>query len=174
SALGCARDNASCHSPGQDADGRRTETPARSGGWGLIVAFRIRLSIHDLYHQPFPDPGPPGRGREQARPHAARATHARRHRLFGAPGRSSKEGLNALLNLPRPSMAGAFSVQGKSVSLTFAYGVMYVLSFATIITVFATAIALAALIVMIAWRSMWRLLRRRSIPLKHSSIGPPI
>ena len=36
------RDNASCHSPGQDADGRRTEAPARSGG-GLILAFRIRL-----------------------------------------------------------------------------------------------------------------------------------
>jgi hypothetical protein len=29
-------------------------------------------------------------------------------RLFGAPGQSSKEGLNALLNLPRPvTMAGA-------------------------------------------------------------------
>jgi len=39
-------------------------------------------------------------------------------------------------------MAGAFSVQGKNVFLTFEYGVMYVLSFATIITVFATAIAL--------------------------------
>src|SRR6516225_4747963 len=48
---------------------------------------------------------------EQARPHAARATdppHARRHRLFGAPGQSSKEGLNTLLNLPRPLMAVAF------------------------------------------------------------------
>ena len=70
----------------------------------------------------------------------------------------------ALLNLPRPSTAGAFSVQGKSVFLTFAYGVMYVLSFATIIAVFATAIALAVLLVMIACRSIWRLLRRRSIP----------
>ena len=73
SALRFGRDNASCHSPGQDADGRRTEAPARSGGWGLILAVRIRLVIHDLYQQPFPDPAPPGRGREQARPHAARA-----------------------------------------------------------------------------------------------------
>ena len=70
----------------------------------------------------------------------------------------------ALLNLPRPSMAGAFSVQAKSMFLTFAYGVMYVLSFATIITVFATTIALAVLLVMMACRSIWRLLRRRSIP----------
>ena len=62
-------------------------------------------------------------------------------------------------NLPRPSTAGAFSVQGKSVFLTFAYGVMYVLSFATIITVFATAIALAVLLVMMACRSIWRLFR---------------
>ena len=48
--------------------------------------------------------------------------------------------------------------------LTFEYGVMYVLSFATIITVFATVIALAVLLVMIACRSIWRLLRRRSDP----------
>ena len=34
----------------------------------------------------------------------------------------------------------------------------------TIITVFATTIALAVLLVMIACRSIWRLLRRRSIP----------
>src|SRR6516225_2764837 len=67
-------------------------------------------------------------------------------------------------NLPRPSTAGAFSVQGKSMFLTFAYGVMYVLSFATIITVFATTIALAVLLMMMACRSIWRLLRRRSIP----------
>jgi hypothetical protein len=33
--------------------------------------------------------------------------------------------------------------QGKSMFLAFQHGVMYVLSFATIITVFATAIALA-------------------------------
>jgi hypothetical protein len=45
--------------------------------------------------------------------------------------------------------------------LTFEYSVMYVLSFATIITVFATAIALAVLLVMIACRSIWRLLRSR-------------
>jgi len=48
--------------------------------------------------------------------------------------------------------------------LTFAYGVMYVLSFATIITVFATTIALAVLLMTMACRSIWRLLRRRSIP----------
>ena len=86
SALRFGRDNASCHSPGQDADGRRTEAPARSGGWGLILAVRIRLVIHDLYQQPFPDPAPPERGREQARPHDGRATdpqHAHSHRLFG-------------------------------------------------------------------------------------------
>ena len=70
----------------------------------------------------------------------------------------------AVLTGPSPSMAGAFSVQGNSVFLTFAYGVMYVLSFATIIAVFATAIALAVLLVMMACRSIWRLLCRRSIP----------
>ena len=50
--------------------------------------------------------------------------------------------------------------------LTFEYGVMYVLSFATIITVFATTIALAVLLVMIACRSIWRLLRRRKEPFQ--------
>jgi hypothetical protein len=43
--------------------------------------------------------------------------------------------------------------------LAFEYGVMYVLSFATIITVFVTATALAVLLVMVACRSIWRLLR---------------
>jgi len=47
--------------------------------------------------------------------------------------------------------------------LAFQSVVMYVLSIATIITVFATAIALAALLVMITYRSIWRLLRRQSI-----------
>src|SRR5262249_11677586 len=56
-------------------------------------------------------------------------------------------------------MAGAFSVQGKSMFLTFAYGVMYVLSFATIITVFATTIALAVFLMMMACRSIWRVFR---------------
>jgi hypothetical protein len=51
------------------------------------------------------------------------------------------------------------TVQEKSMFLAFQYGVMYVLSFATIITVFASAIALAVLLVMIACRSVWRLLR---------------
>src|SRR6516162_3083662 len=57
-----------------------------------------------------------------------------------------------------------FRAWGGSMFLAFQYGVMYVLSFATIITVFATAIALAVWVVMIACRSIWRLLRRRSIP----------
>ena len=47
--------------------------------------------------------------------------------------------------------------------LALQHGVMYVLSFATIITVFATVIALAILLVMITCRSIWRLLRRRGI-----------
>jgi hypothetical protein len=59
---------------------------------------------------------------------------------------------------------GPFPSKRKAMFLTFAYGVMYVLSFATIIAVFATTIALAVLLVMIACRSIWRLLRRRSIP----------
>jgi len=60
---------------------------------------------------------------------------------------------------PGRQWLGPFCVQGKSVFLTFAYGVMYVLSFATVIAVFATAIALAVLLVMIACRSIWRLFR---------------
>src|SRR5262245_40341446 len=58
---------------------------------------------------PLADPAPPRRDRAQARPHAARVTdppHAHGHRLFSAPGQSSKEGLNALLYLPRPLMVG--------------------------------------------------------------------
>ena len=51
----------------------------------------------------------------------------------------------------------------ESMFFAFGYGVMYVLSFATIIAVFATAIALVVLLVMIACRSIWRLLRRQSI-----------
>ena len=71
---------------------------------------------------------------------------------------------SALLNLPWPSMAGAFSVEGKSVFLASQYGVMYLLSFATIVTAFASATAFAVLLVMMACRSIWRLLCRRSIP----------
>jgi len=63
------------------------------------------------------------------------------------------------LTCPGQQWLGQFSVQGNSVFLTFEYGVMYVLSFATIITVFATAIALAVLLVMMACRSIWRLFR---------------
>ena len=44
--------------------------------------------------------------------------------------------------------------------LAFQYGVMYVLSFATIITVFATAIALAVWVVMIACRKAHSIIRR--------------
>ena len=41
-----------------------------------------------------------------------------------------------------------------------AYGVMYVLSFATMATAVASATALAALLVMMAGRSIWRLVRK--------------
>jgi len=44
--------------------------------------------------------------------------------------------------------------------VAFGYGVMYVLSFATMITVVASAAALAALLVMMAGRSIWRLVRK--------------
>src|SRR5262249_21575755 len=54
---------------------------------------------------------------------------------------------------PRPEGWGLhLGGAGKSMFFAFGYGVMYVLSFATIITVFATAIALAVLLVMIACR----------------------
>src|SRR5262249_39916522 len=96
---------------------------------------------HDLRQQPLADPAPPGRDRAQARRRAARAADARRPRLFSASGQSPKEGQLA----EAPSWRRCRSLEGKSVFLTFAYGVMYVLSFATIITVFATAIALAVL-----------------------------
>jgi hypothetical protein len=43
--------------------------------------------------------------------------------------------------------------------LAFDHGIMYVLSFATIITVFASAIALVLLLVVIACRSTWRQFR---------------
>ena len=51
------------------------------------------------------------------------------------------------------------TVQEKSMFLAFQYGVMYVLSFATIIAAFAAAIALVLLLVMIVCRSVWRLFR---------------
>ena len=43
--------------------------------------------------------------------------------------------------------------------LAFEHGVMYVLSFATMATVVATAVALAVLFVMMVGRSVWRLFR---------------
>ena len=43
--------------------------------------------------------------------------------------------------------------------LAFEHGVMYVLSFATMVTVVATAVALVVLLVMMAGRSIWRLFR---------------
>ena len=49
--------------------------------------------------------------------------------------------------------------QGNSMFLAFEHGVMYVLSFATIITVVATAVALVVLLVMVIGRSVWRLFR---------------
>jgi len=65
----------------------------------------------------------------------------------------------ALANLPQPAMAGVSSLEGKSVFLAFQYGVMYVLSFATIITALASAAAFAVLLMMMACRSIWRLFR---------------
>jgi len=50
-------------------------------------------------------------------------------------------------------------LEGKSVFLAFQYGVIYVISFAAIITAFASATALAVLLVMMACRSIWRLFR---------------
>ena len=52
------------------------------------------------------------------------------------------------------------TVWGEAVFLAFGYGVMYVLSFATMITVVASAVALAALLVMMGGRSIWRLVRK--------------
>jgi len=43
--------------------------------------------------------------------------------------------------------------------LAFEHGVMYVLSFATMATVVATALAVAVLLVMMVGRSAWRLFR---------------
>ena len=43
--------------------------------------------------------------------------------------------------------------------LAFQYGVMYVLSFATIIAAVATALSVAFLVVMMLGRSVWRLFR---------------
>jgi hypothetical protein len=49
--------------------------------------------------------------------------------------------------------------QGNTMFLALQYGIMCVLSFATIITMFASAIAVVLLLVMIACRSICRLLR---------------
>jgi hypothetical protein len=43
--------------------------------------------------------------------------------------------------------------------LAFEHGVMYVLSFATMVTVLATALALVVLFVMTVGRSIWQLFR---------------
>jgi hypothetical protein len=43
--------------------------------------------------------------------------------------------------------------------LAFEHGVLYVLSFAAMITLFASVVALVLLLVMIVGRSVWRLLR---------------
>ena len=60
---------------------------------------------------------------------------------------------------PPPTDAQVIAGTIFGIAQMFAYGVMYVLSFAIIITVFATAIALAVLFVMMACRSIWRLFR---------------
>src|SRR5262249_53812042 len=48
---------------------------------------------HDLRQQSLADPAPSGPDRAQDRPHSRRTTDAHRHRLFGAPRQSPKEGL---------------------------------------------------------------------------------
>jgi len=48
---------------------------------------------------------------------------------------------------------------GAAMFLAFGHGVMYVLSFATMVTVVATAVALAVLLVMMVGRRVWRLFR---------------
>src|SRR5262245_50501717 len=60
----------------------------------------------------------------------------------------------------RPLRATLPLLRGRSglgMFVAFEHGVMYVLSFATMITVVATAVALAVLLVMIVSRSVWRL-----------------
>ena len=48
---------------------------------------------------------------------------------------------------------------GGRMFLAFEHGVMYVLSFATIITVVATVLSVTVLLVMAVGRSIWRLFR---------------
>jgi len=75
-------------------------------GWGLFLRC---CEVNDLRQQPLASPTPPRRDRVQARPRSGRVADARRHRLFGSAGQSSKEGLN------RPGqywLAVAFSAGG--------------------------------------------------------------
>src|SRR5262249_32670056 len=60
-------------------------------GWGLFLRC---CEVNDLRQQPLASPTPPRRDRAQARPRSGRVADARRHRLFGSAGQSSKEGLN--------------------------------------------------------------------------------
>ena len=84
---------------------------ARSQPWGSGGLKRHHPTFpcldtvsDDLREWPLADAPPSGRDRAQARPHDGRATdsqHPRRHRLFGAPGQSSKEGLKVEGASPR-------------------------------------------------------------------------
>ena|SRR5215467_3844532 len=62
-------------------------------------------------------------------------------------------------NLPWPSNGWGFFSARESVFLAFQFGVMYLLSFATIITAFASATSLSVFLVMIACHSIWRMFR---------------
>jgi hypothetical protein len=84
--------------------------------------------------------------------------------MFGPTRNAERKGPNCptirSANWPWPTTGwGLFPSTGTIVFLAFGYGVRYVLLFATIIAAFATAIALAVLLVMVAWRSIWRLFR---------------
>ena len=86
-------------------DSRRLRTPELAAlqafprGYQFVGSRRERVrqignAVPRRQQQPLADLAPPGRDREQDRPRAGRATDPRRHRLFGAPRQSSKEGLN--------------------------------------------------------------------------------
>ena len=84
--------------------------------------------------------------------------------MFGPTRNAERKGPNSptirSANWPWPANGwGLFSVHGTIMFLALGYSVLYVLSFATIIAAFATVIALAVLLVMVAWRSIWRLFR---------------
>src|SRR5215831_10456986 len=70
---------------------------------------------HDLRQQPLADPAPSGPDRAQDRPHSRRTTDAHRHRLFGAPRQSPKEGLKQ--ELASGYAAALVAAMSKSLAL---------------------------------------------------------